>query len=438
VNSARRARFRRGNAAQVASLGGRLAVRRARPRRAETRTALASAAPGDQDQNEKKDGDFMPTRHPAIPSLDADARRRVGGPTVLASEVERWRTLVGEVGAGVAAPLTSALERIVALTTSGRIDRLGLRALREEVERARQIGIDSQQLARLAGGRLQQSQETVDLAPMLADLLAHRKREAQARGLQVGLPAARPVEVVTDPALLFSLLETLVSWALDCADSTIEFAAEREPWRNQARVTCRFTHPALDLADEVPVHDSVHWRLLEHTAQALGVSIERQIDAHATLLALAFDHPTKDGVDGMSAFELDDGFAPSLNSKPLAGSHILVLAQRRELRAEVRDALRNMGLIIDFVNSVEEAAAFCREGLPHAVVVESLLCGDQFDALRNDIVAEVPEFAFIEVIEDSRAFEMSGFTPASMARVGRDALGPALPSVLLFELSRDG
>ncbi len=386
-------------------------------------------------------------RHPSTPPLDADADagQRDGAPAFATpltidvdAELQRWRTLVGEVGAGVAAPLTSALERIVALTTSGRIDRHALRALREEVERARRIGIDSQQLARLAGGRVRQSHERVDLAPILADLLAHRKREAQARGLLVRQPATRPVEVVTDPTLLFSLLDTLVSWALDCADSAIEFAIDLEPWRGHARISCRFTHPPLDPDDEASAHDSVHWRLLEHTAQAVGVAIERQIDAHGTRLALAFERSVNDGLEGLSAIEMDDGFAPSMNSKPLAGSHVLVLAQRRELRAEVRDALRDMGLIIDFVSSVEEAGAFCREGLPHAIVVESLLCGDQFDALRNDIVAEVPQFAFIEVIEDSRAFEMSGFTPASMARVGRDALGPSLPSVLLFELSRDG
>ena len=373
----------------------------------------------------------------SLDDADAAQHQRADAASPLAHELERWRTLVGEVGAGVAAPLTSALERIVALTTSGRIDRHGLRALREEVERARQIGIDSQQLARLAGGRLHLSHERVDLMPMLGDLLARRRRESQARGLPLRQPAARPVEVVTDPTLLFSLLDTLVSWALDCADSAIEFAVDVEPWRNQSRVTCRFMHVAHDRADEGPAHDSVHWRLLESTAQVLGVSVERHVDAHGTQLALSFHRSVNDSIGGMSAIELDDGFAPSMNSKPLAGSHVLVLAQRRELRAEVREALRNMGLIIDFVSSVDEAASFCREGLPHAIVVESLLRGDQFDALRNDITAEVPQFAFIEVIEDSRAFEMSGFTPASMARVGRDVLGAALPSVLLFELSRD-
>ena len=74
--------------------------------------------------------------------------------------------------------------------------------------------------------------------------------------------------------------------------------------------------------------------------------------------------------------------------------------------------------------------------MPHAVVVESALCGERFSEWRQDIAAEVPEFVFIELVEDSRSFEMSGFGPAGMARVGRDVIAQSLPAALLFELSR--
>jgi hypothetical protein len=394
----------------------------------------------------------MKTAHAALERLlamktsDASGEQRHtahAAPVADAAEVERWRTLVGEVGASVAAPLTAALERIVALAASGRIDRIGLRALREDVERARQIGILSQQLARLASGRVRQSQERVELVELLAGMLQHRRREIQARGLEVRLAPARPTEVLADASLLFSLLGALLSWALDCAHSTIEMTIEHAPGPTRARLLCRFPHgpgPGLDGAAAAPGQealDSMHWRLLEHVAQAQGIALDRRIDGARTALALVFPHTVNDALDGMSAIEMDDGFAPGMNGKPLAGSHVLVLAHRKEVRTEVLDAVRNMGLIIDFVSSVDEAAAFCRDGLPHAIVVESLLCGEHFDALRDEIAAEVPQFVFVEVIEDGRAFEMSGFAPASMARVGRDALARSLPSVLLFELSRD-
>ena len=43
---------------------------------------------------------------------------------------------------------------------------------------------------------------------------------------------------------------------------------------------------------------------------------------------------------------------------------------------------------------------------------------------------------FIEIIEEGSTFAMSGFGGAPMGRVGRDAIESALPSVLMFELSR--
>jgi hypothetical protein len=141
-------------------------------------------------------------------------------------------------------------------------------------------------------------------------------------------------------------------------------------------------------------------------------------------------------IEGVSTMELNEGFAPSANSQPLAGSHVLVISARRDVRAQIRESLRHMSLIIDFVNSVDEAAAFCSEGLPHAVIIESIQSGERFQHFRAEIAAEVPDFVFIELVEQGKGAEMSGFAGASMARVGRDAIAASLPSMLMFELSK--
>lgn len=366
-------------------------------------------------------------------------------PATDAADLAHWRTLVGEIGAEIAGPLTSALERIVGLISSGQIDRHGLRALREEVEKARRVGIESQQLARLASGRLRQSHERVPVAEMLRGVLAHRARETHARGIDIRLPSVKPAEVLVDAPLLFSLINTTLDWALDCARSSIELRVEHKTWPANARLVCQFAHRPVDQLDdgaptpgEVSQLDSMHWRLLQQTARAMGLPLDRVIDVGGTALTIEFPRTVNEAMEGVSAIEIDDGFAPSINTKPLAGSHVLVVAQRREVRAQVREALRSMGLIVDFVSSIAEAADFCRDGLPHAIVVESLLCGERFAELRQGIVAELPQFVFVEIVEDSRAFEMSGLGGTGMARVGRDALAQSLPSVLLFELARNG
>lgn len=359
-------------------------------------------------------------------------------------EEAHWQGLVSALGAEIAAPLTSALERIGALTTTGCIDRRSLRALREEVESARQIGIASQQLARLASGRVRQSHERVDLAQMLSGVLTHRAREIHARGVNVEAPAfAKPVEILIDAPLLFSLLNAALDWALACARSDIVLRIDIKPWPAHARLSCRFAHRPVDQLDdgaptpgEVSLLDSIHWRLLQQTALTLGVANERSIGATGTALELEFPRTVNEAMAGVSMVELDDGFSTSLNTKPLAGSHVLVITADRELRVRVRDAMHNLGILVDCVDTVEQAADFCRDGLPHAVIIESPLCDERFRALQRDITSEVSQFAFIEIADDEPVAD-HGATHGT-SRVARRAIGQALSATLLFELSRQG
>lgn len=358
-----------------------------------------------------------------------------------AGEHERWHDLVAQIGAEVATPLTAALERINTLTSTGKIDRAGLRALRDEVETARQAGMIGQQLTRFASGRIRQSHERLQLADVLNGVIAHRTRETTARGVVVK-PSLTPAEVIVDASLLFSVLNSTVDWALANAHSQIDFAIDIKNWPAHARLSCRFAHrPVDELVDGTAVAaprglDSLTWRLLEQTAWTMGLVVERKDEGAMTTLTLEFPRTAGNVVEGVSALDLNDGFAPSANSQPLAGSHVLVIASRREMRVQIRDALRNMSLIIDFVNSIDEAAAFCREGLPHAVIIESIQAGERFAHFREEITKEVPEFVFIEIIEEGTTFEMSGFSGSSMARVGREVLATSLPAALMFELSK--
>ena len=58
------------------------------------------------------------------------------------------------------------------------------------------------------------------------------------------------------------------------------------------------------------------------------------------------------------------------------------------------------------------------------------------DSKLTDIAAELPDFPFIEIVEQGEDYAMSGFGGADHAHVGRQALDNALPSVLMFELSK--
>ena len=168
----------------------------------------------------------------------------------------------------------------------------------------------------------------------------------------------------------------------------------------------------------------------------MGLVLERKDVAGMTTLVLEFPKTAGDEMEGLSATEIDEASSQSGNSKALAGSHVLVVASRREVRVMIRDALRNMSMLVDFVGSVEEAASFCREGLPHAIIIDSIQKGSRFTSFRDEIVGEVPDFVFIEILEQGSTFEMSGTNGAKMARIGRDVIASSLPAALMFELSR--
>lgn len=358
------------------------------------------------------------------------------------ADLMRFQELVAQVGRELAEPLTAALERVNALMSTGRIDRAGLKSLLSEMDQARQAGIWCQQISRLSSGRARQSHERVHLTNTIQSVLAHRARELQARGVQV-VQAMAPVEVQADAPMLFSLLNGLVDWWLACAHGTIDLRVDIKPWPAHGQLVLRLQHRPADLSDglkngEVPgAVNGLTWHLIDQIAQTMGLKVERQVDASTLNLVLEFPHTINpllapDPVDEPE----QEGFATSLNSKPLAGSHILVVAARRDLRLLIRESVKSMGLIVDFVSSVGEATQFCREALPHAIIFESSLRGQRFDQLIASIRQEVPDFVMVEVLEEGSAFDISSISPNGVARVGREAVLTSLPSALVYELAR--
>jgi len=354
--------------------------------------------------------------------------------------------LVAQLGGEVAATLSAALERVNALATTGQIDRSGLRALRDEIELARRIGMMGQQVSRFASGRVLLNNEPLDLTALLREALHQRGREIQSRGFEVR-QLLQPAAVNGDATLSFALLQSLLDWSFEHARSCIDIGIDHKAWPAHARLTCSFAYQPADevTSASMPLEpfataklETMSWRLLEQTAATLGLPLAREERGGNTKLVIEFPHTIGDAIEGVSAIELDGGSDQAANSKPLAGSHVLVVAARREVRNLVREALRPMGMIVDFVTSIDEAREFCRGGLPHAVVHEAALGGELFEQLRHELLAEVPTLAFIQLTEDGKAFEVRNVGGRQTASVGRAAIVTSLPSALMFELARAG
>lgn len=375
---------------------------------------------------------------PTLPSTSAAEEPAHGSPL---GDGTDGHALLGQLGSEVATALSAALETVNALATTGKIGRKGLRELRENIELARRVSIMGQQVNRLASGRVRQNVERVDLTSLIWEALVQHKRQIESLGFEVR-QVLGPAQVMADPTLMFSMVETLMEWCFEHSRSAIDLRVDLNEWPVFARLACSFryldndqTEPGLATLGSSPL-ESMSWRLLQQAARTMELPLKLDDDGAHARLSIEFPRTVNDPSETAALRDRPDAERMGLNSKPLAGSHLLVLAARRETRALVRDAIRHMGLMVDFVTSVEEAREFCNGGMPHAMLHESALGGERFERLRMDLLSEMPHLAFIELAEDGQGMESRTVGNRQFSRVSRAAVIESLPAALMFELSR--
>jgi hypothetical protein len=367
---------------------------------------------------------------------------RSDGGTVAASfEPVDGHALLGQLGSEVAAALSAALERVNALATTGKIGRRGLRELREYIELARRTGIMGQQVNRLAAGRVRQNVERVDLTAVLREALLQHRRQIESLGHEVN-QLLGPAQVMADPTLIFTLVETLLDWSFEHTRSAIDFRIELNGWPVFARLSCSFRFLSDEQVERSLVGiggstlQTMSWRLLQQAARTMELPISLGEDGAQARLVIEFPRTVNDPSETAPLRDQADAERQGLNSKPLAGSHLLVMATRRETRALVRDAIRHMGLMVDHVTTVEEAREFCSGGMPHAILHESALGGERFERLRAELLADMPHLVFIELAEEGQGLATRTVGGRQFSCVSSNAIIESLPPTLMFELSR--
>jgi hypothetical protein len=349
--------------------------------------------------------------------------------------------VVARIAAEVSVPLTAALDRVINLSSSGRIDRPGLRALCAEIDVARRVGMRGQQIARFARGQVQQSAERLDLAKLLGEVLAERSDKVSpgALGSRQSLSAA---EVMGDPSMVVTLLRAVADWSEQLACAGVEWRLDVKPWPVRARLSARFAHRPADLALPAdPASHAIHlehldtldWLLVQYTAHIAGVSVQRADDASHTQLTLEFQHTVSETLESAIAADLScsNGVPPVI-----AGSQLLVLAAKRDLRKLVREAMQGHDLFIDHVPSVAEAQEYCEDSVPQAFIYESSFDSEALRALCARLGRLKPGVALIEIEPAGRSCSMGGLGGGSAAHIGADGLRQLLPSVLVLELAR--
>jgi hypothetical protein len=342
----------------------------------------------------------------------------------------------GVIGAELARH-TAAMEGVLnAFRRTRAITRSQMGTLRSATAAIQRIGMYSQQLSRLAGGRLRQSHERVGLDELMRRVLADNDWRYYESGLQIE-HHLQPVEVILDPSLLVTLLEV----AVDCASrygQVINLWLKIKNWPEHGLLTLRSrAHVATAQAAPGEQEEYLEWVMLLHLAQAMGVIVEREMHGDHVLFNIEFPRTVKK-LEGITAVEVDAGGDSSLlsESRPLAGHRVLLITGDDKVRWEVRSVCEDMRLVLDVTPSASQAIRYCELDKPHMIVIDERLHDEQFDVLREDLLRYDVNFPFIEIASKPNVVEVASWVGDRMSRISRDALRSQLSSIMAMELAK--
>lgn len=348
-------------------------------------------------------------------------------------------TLPGIIGAQLSQPVALMKDVLAQFRHTHTISRTQMVILSEAVNAAHRIALQSQQISRLAGGRLRQSHERLSLHTLLQEVLDSKLMQAGHTGLQVRRKI-KPVEVIVDPGLLWSLLEVAVDWAAE-QGQRIQASLDVKNWPEYGILMLKASQhiKVPDHDQDAPSPDTLNWHLLQQIAQTMGLMVERVIAADHTLVMLEFPRTVKQ-LEGLTAVEMNVGGDSSSfmlsESKPLAGHRLLLVTADEGIRADVKDACDMLGLVMDTTPTSVQAIRFCEMDKPHMIVIDERLHDHYFDELREDLLRSDINFPCVEISSASNTFEMSNWMGDSISRISRDALRAQLSSILVMELAK--
>lgn len=346
--------------------------------------------------------------------------------------------VVGVVGVMLSNAFGTMQAVFDALQATGSATRGQLAQFKNALDSARHVAMQSQQIARVGGGRLRQSHEKIKLDELMRDALLDRTKLFRQRGVEL-YHGLKPVEVIVDAGLLVCLVDATLEWALSMGRKLV-ITLELKNWPEHGVLVIRASE-GLALNQESNANpdssgNSLAWYLLVEAAGAMGVSVDRITSAAESTLMIEFPRTVK-RLEGLTAVEVDTGYDTLYgDSKPMAGHRILIITNDDLLRHELQSTTRTMGLTTDFVLDSRQAVRFCEMDPPHMVIIDERVRDPVFEELYEDLRRIDGNFPFIEIASASNVLEMAGWMSDSMTRLSRDSLRTQLGSILAMELAK--
>jgi hypothetical protein len=384
---------------------------------------------------------------PAAGSAPAIGRRWSDGagnpapadPNAPWSMAQQWPHLVAALSEQAVESSNLLLRALNYLVGAGRLRRGEAKALSDAMHQLRGTSLRAQQITRLAGGRIRQARERVDLSELAHHVLDDRAAELAAAEVTI-TSELQPVDVLLDPPVAISLLNAIVDWAASFGKQ-LHVVLVPGQWPGPAQLKVRVTTPAAPAAQPSAgwtvrsrgrrLNDGLHWMLLRQIAASSGLEVTRAREEGAALLAIAFPN-TFLSTGGVACLELtapDGGPAGTLRE-----TWVLVVAREDRVRAEAVDALRKMGIAAVAASDTAQARSVIGDSRPNVLVTAWDIPPADIAAFRQEVLGGEDRCPLVEITRDLPSFHLSGFDRFETPKVGRDQLTAELPPTVLFEL----
>lgn len=353
---------------------------------------------------------------------------------------QQWPNLVAALSEQAVESSNLLLRALNYLVGAGRLRRAEAKALSDAMHQLRSTSLRAQQITRLAGGRIRQARERVDLAELVRHVVDERRSEITAAGATVGHDL-QGVDVLLDPPVAISLLNSILDWGLSFSkDVRLMLAPSEFPGPAQLKVRVA-TPPPANSAHPGGVgwtvrprgrrlNDGLHWMLLRQVAASSGLDVARSREDGAAILTIDFPK-TFLSTDGVSCLDLTEGMDASA---PLRDTWVLVIARDEKLRNEAADALRKMGIDAVAASDTRSAKLVIAESRPNVLVTAYDIPQEEINAFRQEVLGGEERCPLVEITRELPSFHLSGFDRFETPKVGREQLTAELPATVLFEL----
>ena len=362
-------------------------------------------------------------------------------PNVPWSMSQQWPNLVAALSEQAVESSNLLLRALNYLVGAGRLRRTEAKALSDAMHQLRATSLRAQQITRLAGGRIRQARERVDLSDLVRHVLHDRAAEIEAAGVTIS-SELEPVDVLLDPPVAISLINAVLDWAMSFSKQMHVMLSPADipgPAQLKVRVV---TPPAAHAAHPNGVgwtvrprgrrlNDGLHWMLLRQIASSSSLEVARTRQDGAALLTIDFPK-TCLSTEGMACLELT-GHGEG-GAAPLRETWVMVIAQDERVRAEAVEALRKMGIDAVGASDTTQARSAMRESPPNVLVTAYDVLPDAIARFRHEVLGGEERCPLVEITRELPSFHLSGFDRFETPKVGREQLTVELPPTVLFEL----